>query len=320
MDSVPLTFCRDVCSSLGYESNICSWMAETLTGYWKAAFSQFAANSRHYHIGIGRDEIGWWFYARHINYADYSTEHQFPLPPLDEFLELSRRYVVTEQVEFFNYLSDGITASRCSDKDMVERVAPFLSARARLSSHFSIAEAFPQDLLVPVFDMFRTSYTFGAIHLPYRGPESERFLLGHLENNRAIRRLTIMTPWPRSEALEKHLKKLLHSSTFTELELPLLDKDDNVSLRFTFEMFKILFDAWIRAKNGKRFTVRATGGGSTGVTLQDVLSMPIPANITRNEAKNERSEWFDVDWTKENSGCLYSETFDATSFSFLCNG
>uniref|UniRef100_A0A1I7Y4Q1 RNA-directed RNA polymerase n=1 Tax=Steinernema glaseri TaxID=37863 RepID=A0A1I7Y4Q1_9BILA len=312
MDSVPITFCRDVCASLGYDSDKCCNLAASLTGLWKTALSQYAANAQHVSLRIGCDDVGWWYYAPGKPYVEQL------LPPFEEFLLLSRRYFILRGVVVKRKPDYTATYYRCSREDMVKRLAPFITAHARPFTYLDIRHKCPEELVLTAYEMFRTSYTFGELVLSYHGPKSEEFLFGHVKNNVGMRRFCQSNPWPHTEALEEHVMELLHSKSFRSLELASYymkqfalpqyrDRDFSVSLRATFAMFKAIFDAWVHSenKNGIGMT------GVTGLTLQDVLSMPVPANVTRTDGST-KADWDDCEdidrwkvcWTKQDGSCM----------------
>uniref|UniRef100_A0A1I7Y2P7 FBA domain-containing protein n=1 Tax=Steinernema glaseri TaxID=37863 RepID=A0A1I7Y2P7_9BILA len=86
MDSVPLTFCRDVFGSLGVTTEEYDELAGALTGRWKAAATQYARNVQMFEVVFGRDEDGWHYWI------SKRGKLQSVAPTIDELSTLSWRY------------------------------------------------------------------------------------------------------------------------------------------------------------------------------------------------------------------------------------
>uniref|UniRef100_A0A1I7Z4C1 F-box domain-containing protein n=1 Tax=Steinernema glaseri TaxID=37863 RepID=A0A1I7Z4C1_9BILA len=292
MDRVPVTFCRDVTDSLSF---FCNVTANRLSGTWNMAGSLYASNVKLLCATIGKHR-GEWFYRFDDNGVT-----------LEELLKLPRRCVVFHVV--YVCCSPVRGMRRCSKKYIEERLVPFICVRTRVSTGLFVV--IRNDVTLAVMKMFRAPYTFGRLSVSYCGPGSEEFLLSHLENNDHIRKLEFYNAWPHRTVLEEQLVKHLRYGIIEILTLHPIVIDDKFNFRVTFAMLKALFDVWASSENSRNLCLSGSGGRPTGVTVQDIISMPVPTNVERT--LEDLITTYRVLWTKQNGCTLHFEIFCVTN-------
>uniref|UniRef100_A0A1I7YWI1 SRR1 domain-containing protein n=1 Tax=Steinernema glaseri TaxID=37863 RepID=A0A1I7YWI1_9BILA len=302
MDSVPFVFCRDVCGSLGLHAEKYDELAGTLTGRWKAAATQYAENVGLLEVNFGRDDDGWFYWIfKHGEVID--------VPSIDELSALSRRYAVFIGICADSQNRNELKAVRCSREDIVLRLAPLVRSRIRHNSRFYIYPTCLRDVALTVFEMFRTCYWFKHLSIGYHGKESEEFLCAYIEKNPSISVIDLVI-WPHIAAVEGHLLKLLGSPGFTYMSLPYGQKDVRISLA----MINVVFERWCRAENEMDFSLY----GSPGVTIEKVMSIPLPPDVTRTVEKHGTRTV--IRWTRRNGWSLdYDLHGDHNMLSLSCS-
>uniref|UniRef100_A0A1I7Y255 Tudor domain-containing protein n=1 Tax=Steinernema glaseri TaxID=37863 RepID=A0A1I7Y255_9BILA len=250
---------------------------------------------KHFVLKIGRDKNGW-FYALFDDPRQTST---VPMS-IEELLALEQQDTVLTSVHLSDDPTYGFELTRCSREDLVEKLAPFIAARTQPSTSLWVNGH--REVILAAVDMFRAPFAFGDLFIGYEGQESDDFLVTQLQNNPGIRHLRLMSPWPQSEALEDVLFKHLTSGVLEVFSMERLQRHDRSSMRFTYGMFRQVFGAWSSAETDKAFKFEGPGGGLSGVTVEDVLSMPYPEEMARVE-DNMTSFFVNmivVAWTKPN--------------------
>uniref|UniRef100_A0A1I7YVQ4 Tudor domain-containing protein n=2 Tax=Steinernema glaseri TaxID=37863 RepID=A0A1I7YVQ4_9BILA len=231
---------------------------------------------KHFVLKIGRDKNGW-FYALFDDPRQTST---VPMS-IEELLALEQSDTVLTSVHLSDDPTFGLELTRCSREDLVEKLAPFIAARTQPCTSLWVNG--PREVVLAAVDMFRAPFTFGDLFIGYEGQESDDFLVAQLQTNPGIRHLRLMSPWPHSEALEDVLFKHLTSGVLEVFSMERLQRYDRSSMRFTYGMFRQVFDAWSTAETDKAFKFEGPGGGLTGVTVRDVMYMSYPEEMIRTE-------------------------------------
>uniref|UniRef100_A0A1I8AQM0 TEP1-F n=1 Tax=Steinernema glaseri TaxID=37863 RepID=A0A1I8AQM0_9BILA len=304
MDSVPLVFCRDVVGMLNLPRMPIrlqyARLAEALTGPWKAAATQYAENAELFSVDFGRDDVGWFYWIFKYGEDVWSSV----VISIDELSALSRRYTVFKSISATGRNMHHGEEVRCSREDIVQRLAPLVPPRIRQRTRIRVDPSCPQDVALSAFEMLRTC-SFNNLYIGYHGKESEDFLL--VEKNRTIRDINLVR-WPHSAPLEEHLLKLLDSTAFNHMSFTRVQKDDNVGLKISLAMLKVVFERWCRAEDETVFNF----SGPTEATLDDALSIPLPPDVTRTMEDYEAETR--VCWTMRNGWTLQYSTINNEEF------
>ncbi|KAK0427781.1 hypothetical protein QR680_010423 [Steinernema hermaphroditum] len=291
MDSVPYVFCEDVLERLSRKN--LNTMAELL-GHWGIATQRFLEKCRTFNMTISKDDEGWWY-----SIADENTRDMENGPHShEEFLSMDRRYVEFHHIFICVGQSDG-DKFRCSKEEIVRRVVPFLILRMRPDSTLVFMSDYLKEITLDYYNMFRSCFSFRHLDLVYVGPESEEFLALQLQNNPFLCSLTLCS-WPQTDATEQLLliflnsrgNRLLFFRQSSEIQPP---------LKITIEFVKAAVQSWVGG--GERRALF----GNAGVTREEILSIPLPENVTRTEKEGEQEGDLCVRYTKEDGSSLTCE-------------
>uniref|UniRef100_A0A1I7XZI4 FBD domain-containing protein n=1 Tax=Steinernema glaseri TaxID=37863 RepID=A0A1I7XZI4_9BILA len=285
MDSVPYVFCRDVCRSLGLENSAYRELSGALTGRWKAASDQHAQNLTTITVQFGKDDVGWF-------YKMETSDGRLIKSPA-ELSRCSKRYTAIARVEVVLLPFWTNEPTRCLKDEIVVELAPLL--RERLAPRFCLmVHHCPEDVALAAYQMFPSPFTVDALHIIFHCKESEDLVVAHLDNNPRIRRL-VLSGFPHTTTLEDRILKLLRSASFQCFSL-----EYNFTIPFTLEMFKAFLDAWLQAEQSITQYLTAIGGGSRGVEPREILSIPVPPDVTRTVKDSPHLNKLSVLWTKAN--------------------
>ncbi|KAK0427598.1 hypothetical protein QR680_010317 [Steinernema hermaphroditum] len=293
MDSVPYAFCEDVLERL--PTTKLHTMAYYLSGQWRSAAQQFVEKRRTFYITISKDSEGWFYAIADEMTGGIENVHE-------ESLSIDRRYVEINQISIYSHLGQfNARKLRCSKEEMARRVVPFLTLRMRPDSSLSFMSGYPKEIVLECLDMFRRCFSFGVLHLLYVGPESEEFLALQLKSNPLLRSL-LLRRWPHTETIEQLLLTFLKTKRIRVLDIE-QPSDIQSPLKVTIRIVKAAVDSWVRDDGEKALVVY----GNVGVTSTEIVSIPLPENVTRREEGGEEQGHFCVRWTKENGSSLRCE-------------
>ncbi|KAK0427815.1 hypothetical protein QR680_010438 [Steinernema hermaphroditum] len=318
MDSVPYAFCEDVLERLSKEN--LDTMTE-LSGQWKTVVQRFIEKRRTFNITISKDSEGWFYGVEDATDETKTRKIEIDEHSHEEFLSMDRRYVEINQISIYSDLDQSdfeeldpdlplfqcSSELRCSKEEMARRVVPFLTLQMRPYSSLVFSVGCPWEITVECHDMFRRCFTFGKLELVCRGAKSEEFLALQLKNNPFLGDLTLRC-WEHTETTEQLLLTFLNSrkkralDIFESLEESL---EDELSLKVTIEIVKAAVDSWVRGDEKRYLSV----SGNIGVTPAEILSIPMPENVTRREEEGDEEGDFCVRWTKEDGSNLLCELY-----------
>ncbi|KAK0428400.1 hypothetical protein QR680_010781 [Steinernema hermaphroditum] len=286
MDLIPYAFCEAVFVLLSMDKSNCEVIAKQLRGVWKRAAEKYAENVYIFTTGIWRDDGGQWWY----NIWDHAQCQKGPAS-LDDLLRMDRRFVRFMRVTPGTGSISDEPAISISKQDLVNKYIPFLNLQSQRSTIFDLTDIAEHDTAVEYLKLFKEYTAFGFLTLSYYGVESENFLAAQIKNNSFLYTVGYKGCWPRSERIEDLSIEILRKPSITELCLP-RDEEDN---QLTMKVIKATFDLWWLS--GRRVDV----SGSVDETEVDVLSIPLPPDVTRSEKYEKRGlrEKLTVRWSKE---------------------
>ncbi|KAK0427811.1 hypothetical protein QR680_010437 [Steinernema hermaphroditum] len=304
MDSVPYAFCEDVLERLSKEN--LDTMADDLSGQWRSAAQRFLEKRRSFYIIISKDREGLFYTVTSKPWYIENDPHSH-----EEFLSMDRRYIeVCHTSIYSNPRQLDARKFRCSKKDMVRRAVPFLTLRMRPDSPLFFMSECPKEFTLECLDMFRRCFSFGELELVYVGPESEEFLGTQLKTNPFLCSLTLCC-WPHTETTEQLILTFLNSKRKRNLNMAQFS-DIQSPPKVTIRIVKAAVDSW--AKGGERTAL--TVYGNIGVSREEILSIPVPDNVTKREEEAGEEGDFRVRWTKEDGSSLeYDVTISSDRFS-----
>ncbi|KAK0427741.1 hypothetical protein QR680_010402 [Steinernema hermaphroditum] len=297
MDSVPYIFCEDVLERLP-RTNLCT-IAKHLSGQWRSAAQRFIEKHRSLLVAISKDSEGWWY-----GVEDENTWENIENGPHshEEFLSMDRKYVEIRKIVI--YIDPGQFNARdfrCSKEEIARRVVPFLTLRMQPDSTLSFPEDCPKEIVLECLNMFRGCFSFGDLDLLHVGPESEEFLALQLKKNPLLCGL-MLRRWPHTETTEQLVLTFLNSRKKRALNMAQYS-DIQSFLKVTIEFVTAAVDSWVSGSERRALFMY----GPIDVTPEEILSIPVPENVTKREEQGQREGDFCVRWSKEDGSSLKCE-------------
>ncbi|KAK0429259.1 hypothetical protein QR680_011279 [Steinernema hermaphroditum] len=313
MDTVPFEFCQDVMERVSW----CQPKFDEDASYMPEPWKTVAAKQKLFDV-VFLIESGEWYYC--IGYIKGVTT-------FEELLEMDRRYVKCIAISTGLSVNEFLyTKVKCSKEEIKKKLVPLMMRQARPNCHFFTVGGIRPWLMdnakeesVAFIDMFQNVFTFGEITLPYWGSNSFEFLANQIKHNVVLKRLSCSGQWPNSDAVQDLILKFLDSPDDRQLSIGTLtrDYDPQRDLKVNMRIFKAALDSWLASWSPKTLIV----DGPIGLTKEEILSLPVPDNVTRTEtfAKNHDETTVVIKWRKEDessiglqmiysTGCIYIDT------------
>uniref|UniRef100_A0A1I7Y6A0 F-box domain-containing protein n=1 Tax=Steinernema glaseri TaxID=37863 RepID=A0A1I7Y6A0_9BILA len=306
MDSLPCDFCLDVMGHLNLDKDNYKELSTVLSGRWKEAAETYAHNIEDLELRCKVVNGSWSFVKCFLAPRnDISAEEILAMD--DRFIRCNYIFINTclEDIQYYN---------PCSKEEILNEVIPRTVQQLRPSSriffqhnlcHLSRQDAelfFESFLGSPGFGL----RCFGALGLPYYGPESESFLSTLLDRSCSVECLLLDSQWPNSQSVEELLVKFLSPRDGIALYVhPPEDLESETSLTLSSTILEAIVNAWDKADSFLYVCAPWQSG------FEEVLLVPVWPNVTRKLLKAKYENKYFIVWSKE-SGSTLSCTIDFT--------
>uniref|UniRef100_A0A1I7ZTD0 Uncharacterized protein n=1 Tax=Steinernema glaseri TaxID=37863 RepID=A0A1I7ZTD0_9BILA len=285
MDSVPISFWEEI-----FSNDTLAWQFHEIENNfpepWKTLAKKYASKRLHFNVSFPPGHGEWSCWMEILRGHDYKKT-------LDYILALGRRYVRCRSITIGEQIDPQFATEICRRKeDFTDKLLPLLIRKPPLNLAFWCQ--CPRETVVAYLDIFQHTFVFGSLDIPYCGQQSVDFLAAQLSNNPFLRILYLVSsidPWPHTEVNEELVVQFLTSEKYVSEEERRVSihsrvyEQDESALKVTLKMVKAAFDKWYQSE-----IRRVNVGGPVGVTMEEILSLPVPEDVERTEAVSMGSE------------------------------
>uniref|UniRef100_A0A1I7ZWX1 FBA_2 domain-containing protein n=1 Tax=Steinernema glaseri TaxID=37863 RepID=A0A1I7ZWX1_9BILA len=281
-----------------------------LTGRWKAAAGRYAENTLFLSITIYCED-GEWGYATYMCGQEISYE---------DLLALDRRFVRCTSIDVCNEPDTCDFPFPCSKEKLFNQVIPFFIQR---SSPFSGIQFLPNIHGIEMeharmyLKSLRSYIDLGLretmLKLSYYGQESEDFVAAWVDSNHCNRSVILDTSWPQTQAIEDLVLKYLRRKNYINFFIFCSTSEIEGHLKMNAKLLEATLDTWSKLDNDSFFTV----GGAWSKDVEDLLSIPLPPNVTREEPTMDGEKVSTIEWTKEDGATLQCKIVWDICYDFI---
>uniref|UniRef100_A0A1I7ZF65 FTH domain-containing protein n=1 Tax=Steinernema glaseri TaxID=37863 RepID=A0A1I7ZF65_9BILA len=265
MDTVPVTFCRDVASLMSEDVADC----ERLPNPWGSALKSIEER-KSFSIHISEVTPNCFFYSLSIAIAP---------PTLKDMLSWNSRLIQCSEIEIGPFERDNQARRAISKERLIYQLTPFLRRCIAPESSLKITVRTANETVSAMLGQLK-EVKFASIELNYCGLDAEDLLEKQMINMK-LGRLVMTGQWPHPSRTSEMLSKIIANGHLQFVELQCYPYTDvPCNLKIDFSIFKALFDAWVESKGERKFLVE----GLAEVTTKEmnVYARDFDSDFTTN--------------------------------------
>uniref|UniRef100_A0A1I7Y694 Ig-like domain-containing protein n=1 Tax=Steinernema glaseri TaxID=37863 RepID=A0A1I7Y694_9BILA len=296
MDSVPYYFCLDVMKLLQRDCSQFDETVDVLTGRWKAAARRCADNMHTMFVSMFFQDDKWQYTIFDCRENDYGST-------FEDVLALDRRFVRCTSIKFVNS-SFGHQSYDTTCSKILNEMIPFFVQQSGPYSSLHFTTGLPVEharmFLKPLRRWMDLGLSSMYLKMSYYGQQSEDFVAEWVVKDLVEGCLHLYTSWPQTQAVEDLVLKYLRRKNYIDFYIYGSTSEIEGPLNLNAKLLEATLDTWSKLDNDSFFTV----GGPWSKDVEDLLSIPLPPNVTRAEPTMDGEKVSTIEWTKEDGATL----------------
>uniref|UniRef100_A0A1I7Y6N6 Glyco_hydro_18 domain-containing protein n=1 Tax=Steinernema glaseri TaxID=37863 RepID=A0A1I7Y6N6_9BILA len=185
------------------------------------------------------------------------------------------------------------------------KIIPFFVQQSGPYFSLKFSGDFPVEYIQMFFKPLRSYIDLGLnfmnLTMSYYGQESQDFVSAWVDKDHVDRSLCLDYSWPHTQAVEDLLLKYLRPKNYINFYITGAGNEpQECHLSMNAKLLEATLDTWSKLDIDTFFEV----GGVWSEDLEDLLSIPLPPNVTREEPTMDGEKVSIIKWTKEDGARL----------------